>query len=148
MSTTVSAATMETAAAMESTAAANGRVTVEAAHLTACHSATSEATDGTASRESASANYWTTTSEPTIAGATVEAPTTVEAAASVPTSVKPGTRSDKEPTGEPARAVVAVRRARVRVVSIVAVGADRSFTDITGADSDADRHSLCARERR
>ena len=139
---------MEAATAVESTAATNSRVTVEAAHGTACRGATSEAADGTASREAAPRHSWATTGEPTIAGTTVEAATTVKAGASVEASVKPRASSDKEATGEPARTVVAVRRAGVRVISVVTVSADGSFTYIAGADSNADRHSLRACEGR
>jgi hypothetical protein len=148
MSATVGASTVEAASAMEATATTNARVTSEAARRTACHGAASEPADWTASREAAPTHYCATTSEPTIAGPTVEAATTIEAAASVEASVEPRARSDEDATREPARAVVTVRRARVRVISIVTVLADGSFTDIPGADSNADRNSLCACERR
>jgi hypothetical protein len=65
--------------------------------------------------------------------------------------VKPWASADKDATGKPIRAVVAVRRAGVRIVSIVTVVADGSFIDIAGiagSDSNADRNSLCACERR
>jgi hypothetical protein len=153
-STMRAASTVEAASAMEATATTNARVTSEAARRSACRSAASEAADGTASREATSreatsSHYCSaTTTEPTIAGPTVEAATTVEARATVPAPVKPRARSDEDAVGEPTRAVVTVRRARVRVISIVTVLADRSFTDIAGADSNADRNSLCACERR
>ena len=51
--------------------------------------------------------------------------------------VEPRTCADEYPAGEVARAVVTVRRASIRVITVVAVSADRS-----GADAHADYHSL------
>ena len=68
-------------------------------------------------------------------------------AASVkPVEPRPGT--DKHATGEPLRSVVAVRRAGVRVVAIIAVRANRCravvsrSVIIAGGDSYAYKHSL------
>lgn len=154
------AATVEAASATEATTTANGRVTAEAAaNRPAPNRAATEAACGTASREPSAS------SEPSAAAVAISAPaiaiatptegpiaaTTVEAAVPIEASVKPRASADKDATGKPIRAVVAVRRARVRIVSIVTVLADGSFTDIAGIarpDSNADRNSLCTRERR
>lgn len=62
--------------------------------------------------------------------------------------VKPRPRADKDPANKPAWPIVAIWRTGVRVVSIVAVGANRSRTHVSRhADTHADRDSLRLRER-
>ena len=57
--------------------------------------------------------------------------------------VVPGTGTDKHATNEPLRSVVAVRRAGIRVVAIIAVRANRCrAVIIAGAHSYAHKHSL------
>jgi hypothetical protein len=75
-----------------------------------------------------------------------EARATVKARAPIKT-VKPRASTDEDTAGEPTGTVVAVRRARVRVISIVAVGAHRGWTNVSWADSNADHNSLCVCER-
>lgn len=77
----------------------------------------------------------------TVAGPAVVARTTVEV-------VIPRASSDEYPSGEPARAVVTVGRASVRVIPIIAVRADRGGTHILRADSEADDNALGMRVRR
>jgi hypothetical protein len=65
--------------------------------------------------------------------------------------VEPRAGADKHATREPLRSVVAVRRAGVRVIAIVAVGADwwRAVVGravIAGAHSHAHNHSLRVRK--
>jgi hypothetical protein len=73
----------------------------------------------------------------TIAGATIPA-TSVIAASPVSVIPRPGT--DKRAAYEPAWTVVAVWRAGVRIIPIVAVGADGSRTDacVNRTDANAD----------
>jgi hypothetical protein len=63
--------------------------------------------------------------------------------------VEPGTCSDEDATGKPARSVVTVRSASIRSVAVVAVSASRSFTNVRArsADSDANYYSLRMRVR-
>jgi hypothetical protein len=68
------------------------------------------------------------------AAAVVSAVTVVPAATVVPATpvtVIPGAGADKEATDEPARAIVAIGRAGVRIIRIVTPGADRSRVSIT-----------------
>src|SRR6266852_5281625 len=58
-------------------------------------------------------------------------------------SVVPGACTDKDPVSEPARAIVAVGRASIRIVRVIAVSANRrsSHVAIAGAGAEADSHS-------
>jgi hypothetical protein len=69
----------------------------------------------------------------------------IEARASVEArpAVEPWAGADKDATGEVFRTVVAVRRTRVWVVAIVAVGAYGGWTDI-GRPADSNAHSYAA----
>ncbi len=62
-------------------------------------------------------------------------------------SVEPWAGADKHAIHEPFRAVVAVWRARVRVIIIVAVGTYGRWANIGRAHSHAHNHSLRARKR-
>ena len=62
-------------------------------------------------------------------------------------SVEPWAGADKHAIDEPVRAVVAVWRARVRVIIIVAVGTYGRWANIGRAHSHAHNHSLRARKR-
>jgi len=67
-------------------------------------------------------------------------------------AVKPGAGADKHAVREPPRSIVAVRRARVRVITIVAVGTDRRRTVVgrtivvAGAHAYAHKDSLRVRK--
>jgi hypothetical protein len=128
MAAAVTAATTVEAA----TAAVDSSATVEAA--TATHRATAETAANRAASCEASA-----TVEAVPVPAVSAAPTT-----STPTAAEPRSSADEQATGEVARAVVAVRRARVRVIAVVAVGADGSRTDIAWANAHAYREALSA----
>src|SRR6266852_3982652 len=58
-------------------------------------------------------------------------------------SVVPGACADKDPVREPARAIVAVGCASIRIVRVIAVSANRrsSHVAIAGAGAEADSHS-------
>jgi hypothetical protein len=73
--------------------------------------------------------------------------TAVEARASIKTA-EPWAGADKNSAGEVIRPVVAVRRARVGGVSIVAVRAHRGRTNVRRANAKADHNSLCVCVRR
>lgn len=76
-----------------------------------------------------------------------EAGTTVKARASI-IAAGPRAGADKDAAGEPAWPIVAIRRARVRVISVVAVGAHARWTNVSwAADPHADHNSLCMRIR-
>jgi hypothetical protein len=58
--------------------------------------------------------------------------------------VEPWPRADKDSAGKPARSVITIWRARVRIISVVAVGANRGRTNVSRhADPHADSDSLC-----
>src|SRR5258708_15797089 len=59
--------------------------------------------------------------------------------------MKPWARANKDAAYKVTCTVIAVRSARIRVISIVAIGAYRSRAYIGRADSHADNHSLCMR---
>lgn len=87
------------------------------------------------------------------AEATSKVPAIIEVAATVKPrvaveAVEPRARADKNAAGEVARAVITVRRARVRIISIVAVLAHWGWTVIRRAETDADHDSLCMCVRR
>ena len=82
-----------------------------------------------------------------------EAVAVVEARASIKTgasnkAMEPRTGADENAAGEPARTVVAIRRAIVRVIAIVSVLAHGSRADVAGTDSNAYHDSLRVRVRR
>jgi hypothetical protein len=133
MSAAVAAATVKAATTMEAT--------------TAVHCATAEAAAGRTTAETA-----TNRAASCEATATVEAVTAPAVAAaktaSAPTAVEPWASADEEAAREVARAVVAVRRARVGIIPIVTVGADGSRTNIPRTDSYTHRKALSASVRR
>ena len=61
-------------------------------------------------------------------------------------AMEPRARSDEDTADEVVRAVIAVGRAGVRIISIVAIGANRSRAEVTWARSNADKDSLCMGE--
>jgi hypothetical protein len=63
-------------------------------------------------------------------------------------AVIPRAGADKDSADEPIWAVVAVRRASIGVIIIVAVGAHRRWAIVSRADANADHHSLGMRKRR
>ena len=63
-------------------------------------------------------------------------------------TVEPRAGADKNTAGEVTRPVVAVRRARVRIISIVAILARRGSSNVGRAGTKADHNSLCVRVRR
>src|SRR6266852_8815378 len=56
-------------------------------------------------------------------------------------SVVPGACADKDPVSEPARAIVAVGRASIRIVWVISVSADRRSSHVAIAGAEADSHS-------
>lgn len=54
-----------------------------------------------------------------------------------PISVVPRAGADEDSTDEPIRTVVAVWRARVRRIRVIAVGANRSWTDVRRANANS-----------
>ena len=147
------AATAANAATAVETAAtaANGAAAVETA-TTAANCAAVEA--ATASRVAAEAGTAVITAANltmsyiavarVAASIAVAAPTRASpvARASIIAATEPRASTDENAAGEPARAVVAVGSACVRVIRIVTVGADGSRTNVSGADPDAHGNSL------
>jgi hypothetical protein len=150
---------MEATAAMEAGAAAETRATSEA--TTAGTGSATEAftaaeaiaaSEVIATAEASAATEATAISEAAVT--TIEAPETITAFEAVSIEVPetptikeratvPRTSADKDAAVEPAWTVVTVRRAGVRVISVVAVFADGRRTVVTrGADPHADRNSL------
>src|SRR6202041_815106 len=74
--------------------------------------------------------------------------TSCEAATSESTAVKATTSesapktTSAEATAEPARPVVSIRCAGIRVIPVVSIGADRSRADVTRTDADTDCDAL------
>jgi hypothetical protein len=143
----VSPATMESATSAMETAAP-----MEAAHRSAVETATSEPT--MANKASTAVGAPATIVSMTIKPATMEA-TTTESWSKKCSPAEPGTRADKDAAHEPVRTVVTIRRASVRVITVIAVGANRrrgvtiSITCVNrAAKSDPNRDSLGVRERR
>jgi hypothetical protein len=69
-------------------------------------------------------------------------PAAVEPATAVVASTEPRTRADKSAPDKVVRAIVAVRRACIRGIPIVAVGADRSWPDVAWHNSNS-HPNLC-----
>ena len=152
-------ATVAATAAMESTATAvKTTASMESSTATVKPAAVMKSI---AAMEAATAVEATVTSESfvvksaaakAITTATVEAPaietTAVETAAVE--SMEPRASPDEDSVEEPIRAVVAVRRASVWVIIIVSIRANRGRANISvpWANSNADKNSLCVRERR
>jgi hypothetical protein len=63
-------------------------------------------------------------------------------------AVIPGTGADKHAPNEPIRAVVAVRRTSIGVITIIAISTYRRWAIVSRAATNAYHHSLCMRERR
>jgi hypothetical protein len=133
-------------AAAVSAAAVSAATTVEAA--TACCAAVESAANFAASAEAATA---------TVEAATVQAATACIKATSAPAgskttsapaAVEPRAGTDEQAAREVARTVVSVRRAGVRVIPIVAVGANGGWTFISRADPYAHGNALRVSVRR
>ena len=67
--------------------------------------------------------------------------------ASIEAAMEPRAGTDEDAAGEPARTVIAVGRACVRVRRVVAVGADGSWSDVAWADSYSHDNPLCVSVR-
>jgi len=72
--------------------------------------------------------------------------TTVVAVTSI-IAMKPRPRADENTADEVVGAVIAIGSAGIRVITIVAISADRSRPYIRRANSNTDNHSLCVGER-
>lgn len=134
MSTAVRSAAMEStsmkaASVVESISSAEPSIAMES-------SASSESTYGTACcesapRETAASDEATISHKPT--ALTDKRPESLMSHEATPnewppeerSTVKPRSRTDENSAGKPARSVVAIRRARVRVISIVSILAHR-----------------------
>jgi hypothetical protein len=88
----------------------------------------------------------------TVTDVTVTVPAITRAAPvsrpSIVTAVEPRACANEDSTGEVARAVVSVRRASVRGIWVVAVGANRSRANVPRPHTDAHHHTLCTNVRR
>src|SRR5579872_4290030 len=125
---------------MEATAATMEAIsTMKAANRSACHGAMTH-----------KARSATGKSRPTHKAATADERMiawTIEAMSPVPRpsveAVVPGASADEDAADKPARAIVAVRRARVWVIRVVAVSADGRTNrgDHSGSDSNTDSDS-------
>ncbi len=162
MPATVSAATVETSTAMEpATTTVETSAAVEttgvASETPAAMKATITASEAAAVEASATAEIASavTPARPPIEATSIIA-TSIETAAIVAAAIEtapvigviPGAGTDKHAVNKVVRAVVAIRRATIRVIPVVAVGADRSRPVVRRTNSDADKHSLCMRRNR
>jgi hypothetical protein len=152
--TVKSAATVDRATAMEAAAAVESAATA--------NSATGKAPSGKTASSEAATRITTTGKATSCESATTPAPTNAgapafttpaEAAAveAVSESVEPRTCADEYAAHEPIRSIVAVRRAGIGSIVVVAVGANRCRAVIPRTDSDAHCNlgvRLCDRENR
>ena len=100
----------------------------------------------TAMKAASTMKATTTAAESTYRPAPTERPkagTAVKAGASIE-PVEPWPGADKHSAGEPLRTVVAIGRAPVWVIRVVAVGAHRSRPVVSRTDPYAYENSLCA----
>ena len=129
-------AAMEATSAVESTASMKAASTVEVAAVIAAIESTS-----------ISAAAVVAISATVITATVVAAPVAVRTIAVV--AVIPGTSADEDTADEPIRSVISVGRAGVRIVVVVAVGADGSRPVIHGTSyTDAKGDALGVRARR
>jgi hypothetical protein len=134
-------ATMEATASMEATGCAMSCWCATRESAARCNSAP----NGRASCEAgASRETWTARKS----RAACEAWTAVEARSAIPTprmpAVEPRARADEHATDEPIRPVVAVGRAGVRIIIVVAVSANRRACNHGRADAYANYYALSA----
>ena len=122
-------ATMEPSTAVEATIAAPEAAVIKAAAVEASASvkAASPIIETTSPVESAA-----------IVTATIETRTPIEA-------MEPWAGANKDAIKKVVWTIVAVRRASIRVIPVIAVGAHRRRTVVARANPDADNHSLCVR---
>ena len=139
-----------TSAVESSTAMEPAAAEAAAGRCAAPESATGEAaitSESASAYKAATAVKATATVEP----ATVEATTTIESATVESTSAEPWAGANEDPANEPIRPVVAIGRAGVWGIAVVAIGANWSPVSVavTGvsrsAKTNANRHSLRVR---
>jgi hypothetical protein len=144
---------MTAAATAASVEAAATTVEAATAHCsTAAHCAAVESTTDRYMRRGAMEAADRATSDvavtmPAVSAAVPSVAGTSPVTRASPAAVEPRTSADEDAAGEVARAVVTVRRARVWIISIVAVGANRSRSDIPRSYADAHDHALGASVR-
>jgi hypothetical protein len=126
---------VEAASAMEPTATMEARPA-------ACDCSTAETANRSASSEARSTPSDSATAVEAFMA--VESAAAIEAGASIKSAVEPRASADEETTGEIARSVVTVRSARIRSISVVAVGARRRPSHVARSNSHTDRDSLRA----
>jgi hypothetical protein len=90
--------------------------------------------------ESASAIVKSPASESTSTAKVASTTPSTPAPIAATSPAKPRSGSDKDAAVEIARTVISVRRARVRVITIVAVSAHRRAVNVTRAHSDSHRY--------
>jgi hypothetical protein len=133
-------------AAVEPTATMKATTSMEPADS----SATDAASEASTAPEAGPAPKSTRADKaPTVKAGTKTAAKATAKAASPPTrtpapAVEPWAGSDEDPACEPVRSVIAVRRASVWIIRVITPFAHRGCTDITRANTDADR-DLCLR---
>lgn len=128
------ASTVEASTSVKATSAVEAASTVERMETAAMETAHRSVSDETARAAHKRPESGPADKGPK-AGASIEA-------------VEPRTGTDEDAAREPLRAVVAIRRARVRRVWIVAIGADGRPNIGRRADANADCNSLSLRVRR
>ncbi len=74
---------------------------------------------------SASHVHWSTSRRSGKASPSVKSRAAIEPLTPTNKPVEPGAGADEDPAGEPLRAIVTNRRARVRIIRVISVGADR-----------------------
>jgi hypothetical protein len=104
-------------------------------------SAASKAVTGASIADSATVAYTTTISNSAVSTAAVVSTATTIVSAATPVAAIPRARADEDATHKPARSVVAIRRAGVRIVVVIPPRTDRSGIPIAvipvpGTDSD------------
>src|SRR6266567_3436865 len=136
VSATVSAPTVETSTAVKATITASEAAAVEASAPAEIASAVTPARSPIEATSVIAASIETAA---IVAAAVKTAPVI---------AVMPGAGADKHAVDKVVRAIVAVRSTAIRVIPVVAVGADRSRPVVRRTNSNADKHSLCVRRNR
>ena len=128
-----STAAVEPAATMKSVSSMEAITTVKAAAIPAM------STDKSMSAYKAAPMEATIPAAPAIPTPAIPTPAfTTPTPAIMTEAVVPRARTDKHASYEPIRSVVAVRRASVRIVIVIAISADRSGAVIAGTNPHAD----------
>src|SRR5690242_10693988 len=136
------ASSMETAASMKTASAVKAAATMESTAIAPAETASAF--------KSASAVVSAAVVPTPVAAAAIVTAVVASAVISIRTPVEamePWASADKDAIRKPIRPIVAIRRAGVGVIAIIAVSTNRSRADVRRSDSHTDHHALRVRIR-